>query len=265
MRSSSAWASSARRWPRRFGSSGSRCGRRAVSPSRSNGRSAARSARSSRSSIASTASSAFYGEGVEPFEGDARVERVVVTSAAARIECDFAVVGVGIEPVVDVVAGAGSRSTNGIARRRALPDERPGHLRGRRRRQPPCTRSSGGGSGSSTGATRSSTERPRRARMLGKGAPYAEVHWFWSDQYDANIQYAGHHRELGRARRAREHRRAQLRRVLSRRPVSSGPPSRSNSGRDLRRVAGGDPGATSVEPAKLRDPEIDLRTLVPGD
>src|SRR2546428_10569882 len=27
--------------------------------------------------------------------------------------------------------------------------------------------------------------------MLGRAQPYDEVHWFWSDQYDANIQYAG--------------------------------------------------------------------------
>ena len=29
--------------------------------------------------------------------------------------------------------------------------------------------------------------------MIGKGEPYGAVHWFWSDQYDENIQYAGHH------------------------------------------------------------------------
>jgi 3-phenylpropionate/trans-cinnamate dioxygenase ferredoxin reductase subunit len=29
--------------------------------------------------------------------------------------------------------------------------------------------------------------------MLGKGVPYDEIHWFWSDQYDANLQYAGFH------------------------------------------------------------------------
>ena len=28
--------------------------------------------------------------------------------------------------------------------------------------------------------------------MLGSTEPYGEVHWFWSDQYDANIQSAGH-------------------------------------------------------------------------
>ncbi len=29
--------------------------------------------------------------------------------------------------------------------------------------------------------------------MVGKRVPYDEVHWFWSDQYDANLQYAGFH------------------------------------------------------------------------
>ena len=29
--------------------------------------------------------------------------------------------------------------------------------------------------------------------MLGKRGAYDEVHWFWSDQYDANLQYAGFH------------------------------------------------------------------------
>ena len=29
--------------------------------------------------------------------------------------------------------------------------------------------------------------------MLGRHVAYDEVHWFWSDQYDANLQYAGFH------------------------------------------------------------------------
>jgi Reductase C-terminal len=29
--------------------------------------------------------------------------------------------------------------------------------------------------------------------MLGKRIAYDEIHWFWSDQYDANLQYAGFH------------------------------------------------------------------------
>jgi 3-phenylpropionate/trans-cinnamate dioxygenase ferredoxin reductase subunit len=31
--------------------------------------------------------------------------------------------------------------------------------------------------------------------MLGKGSPYRDVYWFWSDQYEFNIQYAGYHTE----------------------------------------------------------------------
>jgi 3-phenylpropionate/trans-cinnamate dioxygenase ferredoxin reductase subunit len=29
--------------------------------------------------------------------------------------------------------------------------------------------------------------------MMGKREPYRDVHWFWSDQYDQNLQYAGFH------------------------------------------------------------------------
>src|SRR6266540_339920 len=31
--------------------------------------------------------------------------------------------------------------------------------------------------------------------MLGKGSPYRDVYWFWSDQYEVNLQYAGYHTE----------------------------------------------------------------------
>jgi 3-phenylpropionate/trans-cinnamate dioxygenase ferredoxin reductase subunit len=29
--------------------------------------------------------------------------------------------------------------------------------------------------------------------MLGERIPYDEIHWFWSDQYDTNLQYVGFH------------------------------------------------------------------------
>jgi len=31
--------------------------------------------------------------------------------------------------------------------------------------------------------------------MLGREEPYRDVHWFWSDQYDVNLQYSGFHTE----------------------------------------------------------------------
>jgi 3-phenylpropionate/trans-cinnamate dioxygenase ferredoxin reductase subunit len=30
--------------------------------------------------------------------------------------------------------------------------------------------------------------------IMGRGRPYDEVPWFWSDQYEHNVQYTGHHR-----------------------------------------------------------------------
>ena len=31
--------------------------------------------------------------------------------------------------------------------------------------------------------------------MMGLASAYDEIHWFWSDQYDYNLQYAGFHRD----------------------------------------------------------------------
>ena len=53
------------------------------------------------------------GEALERFEGDGRVERVVGTSGTS-FECDFVVVGVGIEPNVELAEDAGLAVDNGI-------------------------------------------------------------------------------------------------------------------------------------------------------
>ena len=31
--------------------------------------------------------------------------------------------------------------------------------------------------------------------MLGAGSPYRDTYWFWSDQYEFNLQYVGYHTE----------------------------------------------------------------------
>jgi 3-phenylpropionate/trans-cinnamate dioxygenase ferredoxin reductase component len=204
---------------------------------------------------------AFYGEGVESFDGDTRVERVV-TSSGRRIECDLAVVGVGIEPAVDVVAGTEVEVENGI-----LVDELcrtnvqgifaagdvANHLHplfGRRIRVEHWRNAIEHGAA----AARS---------MLGAGEPYAEVHWFWSDQYDANIQYAGHHREWDElVVRGSLEERSFVAFYLTDGLVDAA--VAVNSGRDLRRAQAVIRARVRVEPAKLRDPDVDLRELVPA-
>jgi 3-phenylpropionate/trans-cinnamate dioxygenase ferredoxin reductase component len=130
---------------------------------------------------------------VESFEGSSRVE-TVVTKSGERLPADIVVVGVGVEPVTDPVAGTDIEIDNGI-----LVDER-------------CRTNVEGVYAAGDIANHQHPLYGRRMRvehwqnamrhgahaaksMLGSDEAYAEVHWFWSDQYEANIQYAGHHRE----------------------------------------------------------------------
>ena len=128
---------------------------------------------------------------VVAFEGTSRVERVL-TKGGRRLECDFVVVGIGIDPVVDVLDGSGIHVDNGV-----LVDEY-------------CQTNVSGIYAAGDVANHYHPLFKRRIRvehwqnaikqgtaaarnMLGRHVAYDEVHWFWSDQYDANLQYAGFH------------------------------------------------------------------------
>ena len=68
----------------------------------------------------------------------------------------------------------------------------------RRASSPPATsparttRCSGAGCASSTGPTRSTRARPRRARCSGSRRAYDRLPYFFSDQYDVGMEYTGH-------------------------------------------------------------------------
>jgi 3-phenylpropionate/trans-cinnamate dioxygenase ferredoxin reductase component len=125
-------------------------------------------------------------EQVAAFEGTERLE-AVVTAVGRRIACDFAVVGVGIEPDIPAVAVA---QENGILAdelcRASAPDvyaagDVANHLHplfGRIR-----VEHFNNGEKQGAAAARS---------MLGSTAPYDYVHSFWSDQYEHKIEYVGH-------------------------------------------------------------------------
>jgi 3-phenylpropionate/trans-cinnamate dioxygenase ferredoxin reductase component len=129
------------------------------------------------------------GAQVAAFEGTGRLEAVVLADGE-RVACEFAVVGVGIDPEVPAVAGASIAQDNGI-----LVDERcrtgaadvyaagdiANHLHpvlGRIRVE---HYNSAGHHGAA--AARS---------MLGSAAPFGYIHNFWSDQYEHTLQYVGH-------------------------------------------------------------------------
>jgi 3-phenylpropionate/trans-cinnamate dioxygenase ferredoxin reductase subunit len=128
--------------------------------------------------------------GLEAFEGEGEVE-AVRTADGNRIEADFVVVGVGVNPRTGLASAAGIEVDNGILvdahLRTSAPDvfaagdvanaEHP--LFGRRIRVEHWANALNQG--------------PAAARsMLGADQPYDAVPYFFSDQYDVGMEYAGY-------------------------------------------------------------------------
>jgi 3-phenylpropionate/trans-cinnamate dioxygenase ferredoxin reductase component len=195
---------------------------------------------------------------VAAFEGAGRVE-LITTARGRRIECDFVVVGLGVEPATELFAGTGVEIDNGV-----LVDEylRTGvegiyaagdvanhyhpvfkrHIRVEHWQN-------------------ALKQGPAAARnMLGENEPYDEIPWFWSDQYEHNLQYAGFHTEWDElvVRGSMDERNfvAFYRkdgRVLAAVAI--------NGGRDLRRSIPLIKTQEEVAAATLGDLDVDLRTL----
>ena len=128
--------------------------------------------------------------GLEAFEGEGEVE-AVRTADGNRIEADFVVVGVGVAPRTGLASAAGIEVDNGILvdahLRTSAPDvfaagdvanaEHP--LFGRRIRVEHWANALNQG--------------PAAARsMLGADQPYDAIPYFFSDQYDIGMEYAGY-------------------------------------------------------------------------
>jgi 3-phenylpropionate/trans-cinnamate dioxygenase ferredoxin reductase component len=129
------------------------------------------------------------GTGVEAFEGGTAVERVR-TSDGRELECDFVVVGVGVEPRTELAAQAGLTLDNGI-----VVDER---LR--------TSSAAVFAAGDVANAhhpfygerirvehwANALNQGPAAARsMLGGDAVYDRLPYFFSDQYDVGMEYSG--------------------------------------------------------------------------
>jgi 3-phenylpropionate/trans-cinnamate dioxygenase ferredoxin reductase component len=132
------------------------------------------------------------GDAVVRFEGTGRVE-AAITKSGRRLECDLAIVSVGIHPAVDVLPESGVSIDNGVLVDEMCRTNVPGifaagdvanhqhPLFGRIRVEHYNNAEKQGAA-----AARS---------MLGVGAPHAYLHTFWSDQYEHKLEYAGHAKE----------------------------------------------------------------------
>ena len=132
---------------------------------------------------------------VVSFEGAGRVQRVI-TRGGRSLECDLAVVAVGIAPEVEFIRPSGIALDNGVmvdpSCRTNMPDvyaagDMANHLHplfG-----PVRVEHYNNAEKQGAAAARS---------MLGSHEPYAYIHTFWSDQYEHKLEYAGHVREWDR-------------------------------------------------------------------
>ena len=121
--------------------------------------------------------------------GDQHV-RAVRSPDGAELPADLVVIGVGILPTVDIAESAGLECDNGIvvdefcrtgdAHILAIGDctNHPNQLLGRRLRLE---------------SVHNAQEQAKTAAatLLGKLSPYAQIPWFWSDQYDLKLQIVG--------------------------------------------------------------------------
>ena len=126
---------------------------------------------------------------VDLFSGDGRVSQATLSDGTS-IDADLVVIGIGVVPNVELAEKAGLDVDNGIVvdemGRTSDPDifaagdvtNHPNGLLGRRVRL------------ESWENAQNQAIAAAKA-MLDAGSAYSEIPWFWSDQYDANIQLIG--------------------------------------------------------------------------
>ncbi len=126
---------------------------------------------------------------VAAFHGQARVDSVETTSGE-RISCDLVVAGVGVAPRVELAEASGLNCEDGIQ-----VDEHARTADPRIVAAGDCTNHANPFAGRRVRleSVHNAIEQAKTAAMslLGESHPYAQVPWFWSDQFDLKLQIAG--------------------------------------------------------------------------
>jgi 3-phenylpropionate/trans-cinnamate dioxygenase ferredoxin reductase subunit len=201
-----------------------------------------------------------FNEAVASFEGDGRLE-AVVTSGGRRIDADVAIVGVGTEPAVELMAGTGLDQGGGIPVGPTLETEVRGvYAAGDVARQEHPLfgpiRVEHYDNAIKMGETAA-------RNMLGAETVFGDPHWFWSDQYESQVQTAGIAPTWDwMVVRGSLEARSFCAFLLDGDGVLRSTVSLDWK-RDVRRSFGLIAAQVAPDPTALEDPDVDLRTLVP--
>jgi 3-phenylpropionate/trans-cinnamate dioxygenase ferredoxin reductase subunit len=194
---------------------------------------------------------------VAGFAGTQRVSGVLAADGSL-IGCDAAIVGVGIEPAVEALAGSGVKVGDGVVvdalmRTTVEGVYAAGDVARHAHPRHGSVRVEHWQNALDQGATAA-------RNMLDAAEPYAPVHWFWSDQYDSNLQYAGFApRWDSVVLRGDPADRSFLAFYLTDGALTAA--FGMNRGRDVRRAARLIESGQRIDPRALSDEGLDLREL----
>ena len=134
---------------------------------------------------------------IDGFVGNGRVEAVSAASGE-QFPCDMAIIGIGIEPVVEPASSAGLACEDGIrVDEFARTDDKAIVAAGDCTNHP--SRLYGRGVRLESVQNAIDQAKVAAASLLGENQPYDSVPWFWSDQYDVKLQIGGlsqHHDQV---------------------------------------------------------------------
>jgi 3-phenylpropionate/trans-cinnamate dioxygenase ferredoxin reductase subunit len=125
--------------------------------------------------------------GVEAFEGNGKVERII--AGGHSYDADLVLVGIGVVPCDELAVHAGLASEDGIVVDQNAKTGDP-HIWA----AGDCTRHVGReGHAIRLECVQNAIDQAKHAAlaMVGRPKAYSEVPWFWSDQYDLKLQIAG--------------------------------------------------------------------------
>jgi 3-phenylpropionate/trans-cinnamate dioxygenase ferredoxin reductase component len=199
---------------------------------------------------------------IDHFEGDGALARAHL-SDGETIDCATAVIGIGLIANTELAADAGLETDNGIVvdefGRSSNPDifaagdvtNHPNELLGRRIRL------------ESWENAQNQAIAAAKA-MLDKGEAYSEVPWFWSDQYDVNIQLVGLPEECDQTVLRGDPDAPEFIEFYLKDGRIDGAAAMNNP-RDLRFTKRLIQARKVVDPAQLADPSVKLQAILKGN